>query len=128
MRLRVLLPTQVLVEEAVSKVTAEAENGFFTMLPRHIDFVSALVPGVFTFVTGNGEQRFLAVDEGILVKRGDEVLVSTARAIRGENLEQLRETVESEMRSLGESEKKARSVLARLEANALRRFSQLGGR
>lgn len=125
--LKVLLPTQVLVEEAVNKITAEAENGFFTMLPRHIDFVSALVPGILTFVSESGEQRFLAVDEGILVKQGNEVLVSTARAISGENLEQLRKSVEAELKSLGESEKKARSVLARLEANALRRFSQLGG-
>jgi len=122
-----LLPTEVLLEEAVTKVTAEAENGFFTMLPRHIDFVAALVPGIFSFVPAGGDERYLALDEGILVKQGDEVLVSTARAVPGETLEELREVVESELKILGENEKKARSVLARLEADALRRFSQLGG-
>jgi len=45
MQLKVLLPTQVLVDEPVSKVVAEGEDGSFCLLPRHVDFTSALVPG-----------------------------------------------------------------------------------
>ncbi len=128
MKLKVLLPTEVLLETEAAKVTAEAENGFFTLLPRHIDFVAALVPGIFSCTTApDGEERHLALDEGILVKRGDEVFVSAARAVRGDSLEQLREAVEGELKQLGENERKARSVLARLEADTLRRFTQLGG-
>ena len=55
MRLTVLLPTEILVDEEVVKVVAEAQNGSFCLLPRHIDFVAALVPGLLSFVkTGRG--------------------------------------------------------------------------
>ena len=123
-----MLPAEVLLDLDVQKVTAEAENGFFTLLPRHVDFVAALVPGIFTYVSSpDGKESHLALDGGILVKRGDSVFVSAARAVRGESLEQLRDAVETELKQLGENERKARTVLARLEADTLRRFTRLGG-
>lgn len=127
MNLKILLPAGVLVDEEVDKVTAEAEDGYFTMLPRHIDFVAALVPGIFLYLTPAGEERYLAIDEGIVVKQGDQVYVSAARAVAGEDLDYLQETVENELKMLDESEKKARIVMSRLEADTLRRFTRLGG-
>jgi F-type H+-transporting ATPase subunit epsilon len=122
-----LLPTAVLLDEEAAKITAEAENGFFTFLPRHVDFVAALVPGIFSYVAAGGEERFLALDLGVPVKRGGDVFVSTPWAIQGRSLEQLKEAVASQLAKLGENERKARSVLARLEADTLRRFAALGG-
>ncbi len=127
MNLKILLPAEVLLEEEVEQLTAEAENGFFTILPRHIDFVAALVPGIFSYVTPDQEEHFLALDEGILVKQGDQVYVSAARAVSGETLEVLEDAVDNELKVIGESEKKSRAVMARLEADTLRRFSRLGG-
>ena len=49
MQLRVLLPARVLVDETVVRIVAEAENGAFGVLPRHIDFLAALQPGVLVF-------------------------------------------------------------------------------
>ena len=109
------------------QVTAEAENGFFTLLPRHIDFVTALVPGIFFYLTTDGEEHFLALDEGILVKQGDLVYVSAVRAVAGDDLEHLEDLVVNELKILGESEKKARTVMARLEADTLLRFTRLRG-
>ena len=122
-----MLPAEVLLEEEVAQVTAEAENGFFTMLPRHIDFVASLVPGIFSYLTTAGEESFIALDEGIIVKQGDQVYVSATRAVSGDDLEHLQDTVENELKVLCESEKKARTVMARLEADTLRRFARLGG-
>jgi len=68
MNLKVLLPTEVLIDEEVRKVTAEAENGFFCLLPRHIDFATALIPGLLSFEDSEGRETFVAVDEGVLVK------------------------------------------------------------
>ncbi len=127
MKLKVLLPAEVLLDEEVEKVTAEAENGFFTLLPRHVDFVAALVPGIFSYQTTAGAEHFLALDEGILVKQGDQVYVSAARAMPGDNLDQLQDTVENELKVLNENEKKARTVMSRLEADTLRRFTRMGG-
>jgi F-type H+-transporting ATPase subunit epsilon len=125
--LKVLLPAGVQLDEEVIKVSAEAVNGHFTLLPRHIDFVAALTPGILFYETPDGEEHFLALDEGILVKQGEQVYISATRAVSGTNLEDLQETVDSELKVIGESEKKARTVMARLEADTLRRFKHLGG-
>lgn len=126
MRLQVLLPTEVLIDENVTKVIAESENGSFCLLPRHIDFVAALVPGLLSFVSEDGREQFLAVDEGILVKCGPEVRVSTRRAAIGPDLGTLKRTIEEQFRILDDREKMTRSAVARLEAEFVRRFMQLG--
>lgn len=127
LKLKVLLPAEVFLDEEVEKVTAEAVNGFFTLLPRHVDFVAALVPGIFSYQDSGGAEHFLALDEGVLVKQGDQVFVSAARAIRGDDLGELQDTVESELKVLDDNDKKARTVMSRLEADTLRRFTRLGG-
>ena len=94
MNLKILLPAGILLNEQVNKVIAEAVNGSFCLLPRHIDFLAALAPGILSFVSAEGKEEFLAVDEGVLVKAGPEVLVSSTRAVRGGELGQLKDTVE----------------------------------
>lgn len=126
MKLTVLLPTGILVDQEVTKVTAEAENGSFCLLPRHIDFLAALVPGLLSFENETGDEEFLAVDEGILVKCGAEVTISTRNAVRGVPLGQLREAVEKRFRVLDEREQQARAVLAKLEADLVVRFVRMG--
>jgi F-type H+-transporting ATPase subunit epsilon len=126
MRLKVFLPTEVLFDEKVTKVTAEAENGFFCILPRHIDFVTALVPGILAFETMGKGEEFLAVDEGILVKAGEEVLVSARNGVRGAELGTLEKLVEEKFEILDDREKTARSASAKLEVDLVRRFMELG--
>lgn len=126
MRLKVLLPTEILVDQEVTKVIAEAENGSFCLLPRHIDFVAALPPGILIFESAEGHEEFIAVDEGTLVKVGREVLVSTRNAVRSSELGTLKQIVEQEFRVLDDREKMARSASAKLEADLVRRFIELG--
>jgi F-type H+-transporting ATPase subunit epsilon len=125
MRLRVLLPTEILVDETVRKVTAEAQNGYFCLLPRHIDMTAALVPGLLSFLDGGGKETFLAVDEGVLVKCGQEVLVSARNAVRGPDLGTLRQTVEEQFKVMDQREGKARSAMAKIEAGFVRRFLEI---
>lgn len=125
MHLKLLLPTEILIEEPVSKVIAEAVNGSFCLLPRHIDFVTALVPGILSFDDADGQENFVVTDHGTLVKCGRQVLVSTLNAVRGTNLEQLREIVEQRFLQLDEHERVARTALARLEAGTIRGFIEL---
>jgi F-type H+-transporting ATPase subunit epsilon len=127
MKLRVLLPIQVLIEEDATKVIAEAHNGFFCLLPKHVDFIAALVPGILSFETTGGREEFLAVDEGILIKCGQEVTVSTRNAMRGTELGQLRRTVEEKFEVLDERERSVRSAMARIEAGFVRRFLEIQG-
>ncbi len=126
MNLKILIPTEVLVDREVTKVIAEAENGHFCLLPHHIDFVAALVPGILSYTTATETEIFVAVDEGILVKCAQEVLVSTRNAIEGNNLATLKQTVAEQFQILDEKERLTRSALAQFEASMMRHFQELG--
>ena len=115
---------KILLDQEVSKVVAEAEDGSFCILPKHIDFVAALVPGILSFQRAEGEE-FLAIDEGVLVKCASDLRISTRRAVLSKDLEMLRQTVEKEFRTLDERERKTRSILAKLEADFARRFMKM---
>lgn len=77
------------------------------------------------FEAATGEETFIAVDEGVLVKAGRNVLVSVRNAIGGTNLGKLREAVEREFVNLNEHERSIRSVLAKLESSFIRRFVEI---
>lgn len=125
MRLKLLTPTEVLVNETAVKINAEGPDGLFCLLPRHRDWVAALIPGLVGFVTPDGGETFVAVDQGVLVKCGDEVLISVRRAVRDCDLAGLREVVETRFRHHDDQEKAARGAIARLEAGVIRRFLEL---
>ena len=126
MQLKVVLPTKILINTTAIKVIAEAENGIFCLLPRHIDFVTTLIPSLLSFVSPQGEEQFMAIDQGILIKQGNQVTVATQNAIEGGYLGKLKETVNQQFRLMDEREKNARSVLAKLEINTIRNFIELG--
>jgi F-type H+-transporting ATPase subunit epsilon len=126
MKLKILLPFGVFAEhDDVLRIVAETANGCFGILPRRLDGVAALVPGIFMFETANKGEKIVAVDEGVLVKTGRNVMVSVRNAVAGENLARLRETVEREFLNLGEREHAVRSVLAKLETSFVRRMMEL---
>jgi F-type H+-transporting ATPase subunit epsilon len=120
-----MLPTEILLDVEAVQVNAEAQNGAFSLLPRHIDFTTALVPGLLSYVTEDGSEEFIGVDEGILVKVGPEVLVSTRNAAMGPDLGKLQEMIEKQFTELDEHERQARSAFARMEADLVRRFVEL---
>lgn len=125
MRLMILLPTEVLVDERVTRIIAEAENGSFCLEPRHIDFVAALVPGLLSYVTETDEEVYVGIDEGTLVKCGPEVMVSTRAAVRGTDPAELKEAIQRLFLDLDDHERRARTALSRLEAGVVRRFVEL---
>ena len=124
MHLKILLPFQVFADnEEVTSMVVETRRGSFGLLPRRLDCVAALSPGILTYSSANGEEAFVAVDEGVLVKTGDEVLVSVRHAIGGNDLGQLREAVEKEFLNLDEREKSVRWVMSKLESGFIQRFA-----
>jgi F-type H+-transporting ATPase subunit epsilon len=125
MKLKVWLPTEVLLIEQVTKVKAEAENGWFCVLPRHVDFVTSLVPGILMFQSPGRHTEYVAIDHGIMVKCGPDVSVSTRNAARGTDLGNLRKTVETHFRGLREKEQAARTFEAKLEAELVRQLLEV---
>jgi F-type H+-transporting ATPase subunit epsilon len=124
MNLKILLPFKIFAEKiGVLRIVAESREGSFGLLPHRLDCVAALVPGILVFETEAEGEMCMAVDEGVLVKTGADVLVSVRNAIGGMDLGKLREAVEQEFLSLGEQEKSVRSVLAKLEGGFIRRLA-----
>jgi F-type H+-transporting ATPase subunit epsilon len=125
MNLKVLLPFKVYAEKTgVSRIVARTSGGSFGLLPHRLDCVAALVPGILVFETEAEGEVYMAVDEGVLVKSGQDVLVSVRNAIGGTDLSKLHEAVGQEFLNLNDQEKKVRSVLARLESGFIRRFAE----
>lgn len=126
MKLKVLLPFRVFTEkEDVMRIVAETPQGSFGFLPRRLDCIAPLAPGILTYETESEGEVFIAIDEGVLVKTGVEVLVSVRGAIGGTELGALRTAVEREFLILDEREQNVRSVLAKLESGFIRRFIEL---
>jgi F-type H+-transporting ATPase subunit epsilon len=126
MNLKILLAFQVYAEKtSVSRIVAETREGSFGLLPHRLDCIAALAPGILTYQTETDGEVFVAVDEGVLVKAGPDVLVSVRRAIGGTDLGQLREAVEKEFLTLDKDEQSVRQVVAKLETGFLRRFATL---
>lgn len=125
MRLKVLLPFQVFADKSgVLRIVAESQDGAFGLLPRRLDCVAPLVPGILMYETHTEGEVFLAIDEGVLVKTGRDVTVSVRNAIGGTTLEYLRKAVDREFLTLDEHEQSMRAVMARMESGFIRRLAQ----
>jgi F-type H+-transporting ATPase subunit epsilon len=125
MNLKVLIPFQIVVQQTdVSRIIAETREGSFGLLPHRLDCVAALVPGILVYESKGANASYIAVDEGVLVKSGAEVLISVRRAIGGANLRELHEAVKREFLLLEQREKELRAALSKMQAALLGRFAE----
>lgn len=124
MNLKVLLPFRIFAEKTgVSRIVAETHAGSFGILPRRLDCVAALAPGILIYENASEGEVYLAVDEGVLIKTGLDVHVSVRNAIAGTDLGTLRDSVEQEFLNLDEREQSVRSALAKMESGFIRRLA-----
>lgn len=120
MELIILLPYRIFAEiKNVSSIIAETSKGSFGLLPKRLDCVAAIVPSIFSYETGSKSKHYLAVDEGILIKAGSQVMVSVRNAFRGTDLGKLHESVENEYKKLDDTEREIRSTMAKMESGFL---------
>ena len=125
MNLKILLPFQVFADlKGIKRIVAETHQGSFGLLPHRLDCTAALAPGILMYETAAGSVVYIAIDEGILVKAGPDVLVSVRDAIGGAALGNLHKAVAQEFVTIDEHEKKVRSVMAKLELGFIRRFEE----
>jgi F-type H+-transporting ATPase subunit epsilon len=124
MNLKILLPFKIFAEKTgVSRIVAETREGSFGLLPHRLDCVAALTPGILIYEAETEGEVYVAVDVGVLVKAGPDVLVSVRRAMGGTDLGRLRAAVEQEFLTLDEHEQNVRSVLAKMESDFIRRMA-----
>ena len=126
MQLKILVPSGVFVSVAnVARLVVMTPAGSFGLLPHRLDCATVLTPGLLTYAIAAGEEVHLAVDTGVLVKTGADVLVCVRHAIAGADLGHLRQAVEQEMLHLNDEEKSNRTRLAHLESGLIRAFVEL---
>jgi len=125
MQLKLLLPSEVLLDNInVLRIVAETNAGSFGILPHRLDCVAALVPGILTYEEKENIHVYLAVDEGVLVKVGPQVLVSVRRAIGGSDLGQLHEAVKRQFLALEKQERDVRDAIAKMESSFIGRIAE----
>lgn len=130
MQLRILLPYGVFASVPdVTRVIAMTPAGSFGLLPHRLDCAAVLSPGLLSYTTATAtaaaDEVHIAVDGGVLLKTGPDVLVCVRHAIAGADLGGLRQAVEREFLNLSEQEKSIRTTLAQLESGLIRRFLEL---
>jgi F-type H+-transporting ATPase subunit epsilon len=102
----------------------ETSEGSYGLLPQRLDCVAALVPGIFMYEIQNGSAKYIAVDSGVMVKAGSEVLVSVRNAIGGVDLGKLSELVKNEFMKQDEEESSMRAVTLKLESGFIYSFDK----
>ncbi len=124
MRLKILTPMSVFLDKEVQKVDFEALDGFFTLLPKHMDFVNALKPTIVQYQE-NDKLYYVACQKGVIVKKGNEVLLSTPLAIENNDLEKLKTQIKVSFQEMEENRKEALLSLTRLEVGLTKGLMQL---
>jgi F-type H+-transporting ATPase subunit epsilon len=124
MHLKILLPFKVFADiNNVSNIVMETSKGSYGLLPQRLDCVAALVPGIFTYKI-NGSAKYIAVDAGVMVKAGTEVLVSVRNAIGGVDLGKLSDLVKNEFKKQDEAVSSMRAVTLKLESGFIYSFDK----
>ncbi|NTU68464.1 MAG: F0F1 ATP synthase subunit epsilon [Chlorobiaceae bacterium] len=126
MHLRILLPYRVFADEdQLQELVVESVAGSYGFLPNRLDCVLPLVPGILSYRSAEQQERYVAIDQGILVKTGREIGVSVRRAIGGVDLGRLEHAVEQEFSTIDERESNVRGAMAKLESDFIRRYMEL---
>lgn len=123
--LMILLPHKLFLHEtAVSRVVVNTEAGSYGFLPARLDCVTALQSGLVIYES-SGEEHYVAIDQGILVKMGDRISIAVRNAISGTSLGELHLKVKDVFRNIDEEERQVRNVMANLESGFIKNFEQL---
>ena len=127
MELKILLPYKVFAEvKNVGNIIAETSEGSFGFLPQRLDCVAVLMPGIFMYKTD--KEHYIAVDDGLLVKTGPQVIVSVRNAVGGVELGKLADTIKNEFKNADENTIKVQQMVSKLESgflSRLKKFQQL---
>lgn len=127
MRLKVFTPVGVILNQEVLSVDFQAIDGFWTILPKHVDMVSALRPCVVQYINADGQKNYIACNKGVLVKQGQVISLSTNLAILNDSLETLTQTIKINFKEMEEERKEMNVALSQLELGLTKGLLKLKG-
>ena len=122
MRLKIVTPLSVIVDEDVDSLRAEDTSGSFGVLPGHASFLTSLGISIVSWRKSEDE-RFCAVRGGVMtVTGGDTVAIATREAMAGNNLATLDAEVLARFQSDADEERIEHVETVRLQLHAIRRM------
>jgi F-type H+-transporting ATPase subunit epsilon len=124
MKLEIVTPQATVFSEDVEMVTLPVSEGQIGVYPAHAPLITMVVPGEI-IVQQNGQDRFLAVGEGIVEVAADHVAVVTDMAIPADQIDEAR-VEEARARAAARlGEKISDEEVASVNASLARSLAQL---
>jgi len=125
MKLTIFTPIGIVLQSKISKITAETMNGYYTLLPRHVDMAASIDTNIITYITEDKQERYVACHRGIIVKKGENVTITVQNAVVGENLDDLIKVIKFDFKQNEELRKELNTAMARLEMGVIRGLEKL---
>lgn len=127
LNLRIYTPEKLVLEEEILKITVNGEEGSFTILPRHIDYISSFNDCIIYYTDKNEKVKFIAVNQGILTKTGRNIEISTFHIITGNSLQELKNNMNemaSKSEDLANYDQKINQNLKQIEFNLFKKIME----
>jgi F-type H+-transporting ATPase subunit epsilon len=124
LRLEIVTPQATVYSEDVDMVTLPGVEGQMGILPQHVRLMTQLVPGEM-IVRKNGQDRFLAVGEGLIEVTGDRVAIVTDMAVAAENIDEAKAEEARQRAAARLREKLSSEEVASVNASLARSLAQL---
>ena len=124
LRLEIITPQATVFAEDVHMVTLPAIDGQLGVYPQHLRLITQLVPGEVV-VTMDGQERYLAVGEGLVEVSPEVVAIVTDLAIPADRIDEAK-VEEARARAAARlSEKISEEEIASVNASLARSLAQL---
>src|SRR5688572_3779910 len=124
LKLEIVTPVEIAFAEDVEMVTLPAIEGQMGVYPAHVRVITQIEPGEL-IIQQNGEERFLAVGEGLVEITPTSVSIVTDMAIRSENIDEAKVEEARARAAARMSEKISDEEVATVNASLVRSLAQL---
>lgn len=126
MNLKILVPSRVFAEESgLARIVVDTTAGSLGLLPHRLDCAAAVAPGILAYEKPGGATVYVALDAGVMVKVGPEVVISVRHAVGGAGLPELQAAVKRDFVRIGERERAMQNAMVKLEGGLVRRMAEL---
>ncbi|OGK31197.1 ATP synthase F1 subunit epsilon [Candidatus Roizmanbacteria bacterium RIFCSPHIGHO2_12_FULL_33_9] len=120
MKLRIITPRKVVLEEEINSITLPSADGEITILPNHVNLFSLLNEGVVK-IKYDRKEDFFAIGGGYVETNGEYVNLLVSRAYGQEVVNQT--ATEKAIKQAQDMLQKAKTNEERLEASSILRRS-----
>jgi F-type H+-transporting ATPase subunit epsilon len=124
LRLEIITPQATVFSEDVHMVTLPAVDGQIGVYPHHVRLITQIEPGE-VIVTKDGQERYLAVGEGLVEVTAVHVAVVTDMAIPSHKIDEAKVEEARERAAARLREKISDEEIASVNASMVRSLAQL---